>query len=137
MVVAKLKVVTRLSTKPARPGLTSELVCLPSFLAKILSQTPPSPPSDFLLSCLPFTLASRVTANTAFLVIIYTRFKKQAKRRKVSFAHTGYKHRLMKYRLTARKVKLKKGKQQRFLSWLRVQSGGRDGTMRPVTCFND
>ena len=46
-----LKVVTHPSTKPARPGLTSELVCLPSlFLAKILSQTPPSPSSDFLLS---------------------------------------------------------------------------------------
>ena len=46
-----VKVVSHPSTNPARPGLTSELVCLPSlFLAKIFSQTPPSPPSNFLLS---------------------------------------------------------------------------------------
>ena len=46
-----LKVVTHPSTNPTRPGLTSELLCLLSlFLAKIFSQTSPSPPSDFLLS---------------------------------------------------------------------------------------
>ena len=43
--------VTYPSTNPAGPSLTSELVCLPLlFLAKIFSQTPPSPPTDFILS---------------------------------------------------------------------------------------
>ena len=64
-----MNVVTHPSTNPARPGLTSELVYLTSlFLDKVFSQTPISPPSDFLLSVFSFNLASRVTAIIVFLV---------------------------------------------------------------------
>ena len=64
--------VTHPSTNPARPGLTSELVCLPSlFLEKNPSHNHHPPlPTIFYSQCFPFTLDSRVTANIEFLVII-------------------------------------------------------------------
>ena len=46
-------VIPSASTNPARPGLTSELLGLPSFfIAKIFSQTPPSPLGVFQFALL-------------------------------------------------------------------------------------
>ena len=50
-------VIPSATTNPARPGLTSELLGLPSFfIAKIFSQTPPSPPFDLPLGVFQFAL---------------------------------------------------------------------------------
>ena len=62
--------VTHPSTKPARPDLTSELVCLRSlFLTKLFSQTLPSPPPYFLLSV--FSLYPRFASYCEYRISSY------------------------------------------------------------------
>ena len=58
---------------PPGPGLISELVCLPSlFSTKIFSQTPPSLPSDFLLSV--FSLNLRFTSYCEYRISSFNIF---------------------------------------------------------------